>query len=95
MPEMTMVSGKQMRRNPAIEEAPLQTELMLFDPVQSKFFVLNPTMALVWKGCDGVASLADIAARLTEEFSGVELDVARRDVDAAAAELATLGLLVD
>ena len=92
---MTAATGRQMRRNPAIEEAPLQEELMLFDPAQSKFFVLNPTMAFVWKGCDGATSLGDIATRLTEEFSGVELEVAMRDVHTAASELATLGLLVD
>ena len=92
---MSAATTKQMRRNPAIEEAPLQDDLMLFDPAQSKFFVLNPTMAFVWKTCDGGTSLGDIATRLTEEFDGVDLEIALRDVHAAATELATLGLLLD
>src|ERR1700752_990573 len=84
-----------LRRNPAIEEAPLQEELMLFDPKQGKFFVLNSTMAFVWKNCDGGTSLSAIAERLTDEFSGVEIDVALRDVHQAATELSSLGLLLD
>jgi hypothetical protein len=92
---MSATTARPLRRNPTIEVAPLQEELMLFDPAQSKFFVLNQTMAFVWNGCDGGASLGDIATRLTEEFSGVDLEVAMRDVHAAAAELTSLGLLVD
>lgn len=84
-----------MRRNPGIEEAPLQNELMLFDPASAKFYVLNATMAFVWKGCDGATNLADIACRLAEEFSGVEAEQASRDVSIAAADLASLGLLLD
>jgi hypothetical protein len=88
-------SLKRMRRNATIEEAPLQGELMLFDPASAKFFVLNETMAFVWRGCDGNASLDDIAGRLSEDFSGVDAEVALRDVQAAAGELASLGLLLD
>ena len=83
------------RRNPAIEEAPLQQELMLFDPSQSKFFVLNTTMAFVWRNCDGGTSLSDIAERLIDEFTGVEIAAARQDVVTAATELSSLGLLLD
>ena len=90
-----MNAVRQLRRNPAIEQAPLQNELMLFDPAQSKFFVLNQTMAFVWNRCDGDTSLGDIATRLTEEFSGVDGETALRDVHGAATELTTLGLLLD
>ena len=86
---------KALRRNPKIEEAPLQGELMLFDPASAKFFVLNPTMAIVWGASDGSASLDSIADKLAAEFSGVEPSEALRDVQAAAAQLAELGLLVD
>src|SRR5207244_2463522 len=77
------------------EHAPLQGELMLFDPVNAKFFVLNETMSYVWRACDGSVSLQEIAGRLVEEYSGVETETAQRDVDSAAAELTSLGLLVD
>lgn len=83
------------RRNPGIEEAPLQGELMLFDPANAKFFVLNETMSFVWRSCDGTVTLQEIAGKLAEEYSGVEPDTAQRDVESAASELASLGLLVD
>lgn len=88
------MTATSLRRNPKIEEAPLQGELMLFDPANAKFFVLNETMSFVWHACDGNLSLHDIAGRLAEEYSGVEEETARRDVESAAAELASLGLLV-
>jgi hypothetical protein len=83
------------RRNPKIEEAPLQDELMLFDPSSAKFFVLNGTMAYLWRSCDGSKSLNQIATALVDEFSGVTSEEAWRDIEAAAAELHSLGLLVD
>jgi hypothetical protein len=83
-----------LRRNPSIEEAPLQGELMLFDPISAKFFVLNTTMAFLWRNCDGARSLADIAGALVEEYEGVDLVTAQTDVGAAAGELTTLGLLL-
>src|SRR5262245_61416944 len=46
-------------RNPGIEEAPLQEELMLFDPKSGRFYMLNPTMAFLWKRCDGTRVLSD------------------------------------
>jgi len=92
---MSAASVRQLRRNPKIEQAPLQNEMMLFDPAQSKFFVLNQTMAFVWKSCDGGTPLGDIATRLIEEFRDVDLERAIRDVQSAAAELTSLGLLLD
>ena len=57
-----------LRRNPKIEEAPLQGELMLFDPVTSKFFVMNRTMAFLWRQCDGERALSAIVDRLPLEL---------------------------
>jgi len=89
------MTATSLRRNPKIEEAPLQGELMLFDPANAKFFVLNETMSYVWRACDGSVSLQEIAGRLVEDYSGVEAETAQRDVESAAAELTSLGLLVD
>ncbi|HSP16212.1 MAG TPA: PqqD family protein [Thermoanaerobaculia bacterium] len=86
---------RQLRRNPAIEEAPLQEEMMLFDAVKSKFFVLNPAMALTWTWCDGTHSVAEISEELASRFGGVTPDEARGDVERAVAELYELGLLLD
>ena len=83
-----------LRRNPSIEEAPLQGELMLFDPASAKFFVLNTTMAFLWRQCDGKKSLPEIATELADEFDGVDASTAAADVGTAASELSSLGLLI-
>jgi hypothetical protein len=82
-----------LRRNTAIEEAPLQGELMLFNPANSQFFVLNRTMAYAWKKLDSSASLEDIAAGITETFSGVSPETALADVRKAVDNLVALGLI--
>ena len=82
-----------VRKNPTIEEAPLQGELMLFDPSTSRFFVLNRTMAYVWKECEtrhGVNSLVD---GLLMEFAGGDVGAMREDVESALNELLAAGLV--
>jgi hypothetical protein len=83
-----------LRRNPSIEEAPLQDELMLFDPASAKFFVLNTTMAFLWRQCDGKKSLPEIVTALVDEFDGVDPATAKNDLGVAATELSSLGLLL-
>lgn len=80
-------------RNPQVEEAPLQHELMLFEPTSAKFYVLNGTMAFVWRNCTGERTAADIAAELVEAFDGVDAQQALADVKGAVQELQTLGLI--
>jgi hypothetical protein len=82
------------RRNPGLEKAPLQGELMLFDPATSKFFVLNRTMAFLWDRCDGDRSLAAVAEALVREFSDVEPTTVGTDLRKALGELIDLGLVV-
>ena len=80
-------------RNPQIEEAPLQGELMLFDPGSGRFFVLNPTMAFLWKRCDGEKRLTDIVEELCAAFDGVGQVRAQEDLGRALSELRSLGLV--
>jgi hypothetical protein len=89
------VSARILTRNPKIEEAPLQSELMLFDPTSSQFFVLNGTMAYIWRRCDGETPVDRIAEGLAREFDGVESPSAARDVREAVEDLLAKGLLVD
>jgi hypothetical protein len=81
------------RRSPSVEEAPLQGELMLFDPATSRFFVLNRTMSFVWRRCDGEHTLDGLLREMSEAFAEVEPAAAERDVRAALSELESLGLL--
>jgi hypothetical protein len=53
---------------------------------------LDPVATLVWRCCDGSASITEIAADLAAGF-GADPGTVRRDVDATVAELGRLGLL--
>ncbi len=88
-------SDRPLRRNPQVEEAPLQGELMIFDPASSRFFVLNRTMTFVWRRCDGAHGVKEMAAELRSEFSEVDRATAEGDLKKALGELASLGLVVD
>jgi hypothetical protein len=68
---------------------------MLFDPDVSKFFVLNRTMAFVWRRCDGGHTLSRMLGALEAEFAGVEPGVAEAELRQALGELVALGLVVD
>jgi hypothetical protein len=83
------------RKNPKIEEAPLHGELMLFDGAATKFFVLNQTMAFLWRHCDGTNSFSDVLERLCQDFSEVETVTAEADLRKALEDLVSLGLVVD
>jgi coenzyme PQQ synthesis protein D (PqqD) len=84
---------KRLSRNPQIEEAPLETELMLFDPETSKFYVLNRTMAFVWRECDGQKTEEAILERMTQSFQAVDRTSASKDLGAAVEQLVSLGLI--
>lgn len=90
-----MIAAKTFRRNPSVEEAPLQGELMLFDPTSAKFFVLNRTMAYLWRGCDGERTLTDLIDGAGSHFTGI--DPVRLDAEFSKAieDLLSLGLLVE
>ncbi|MEO8033322.1 MAG: PqqD family protein [Acidobacteriota bacterium] len=82
-----------LSKNPGIEEAPLQGELMLFDPNSSKFFVLNRTMAFVWRNCDGERSSREILHAMSQEFSDFDHAAAEADLDEAIEDLRARGLI--
>lgn len=81
------------KRNAAIEESPLQQDLMLYDPEKSQFFVLNATMAYLWKSCDGSKSFDAIVAEMPANFEGVDVALASSELQSALQELMTLGLV--
>ena len=88
------IDTRLFRRSPSVEEAPLQGELMLFDPATSRFFVLNRTMSFVWRRCDGAHTVDAMARDLPSEFRDVDPQAAAEDLHRAVAELDSLGLLV-
>ncbi len=83
------------QRNPEIEAAPLQSEVMLFNPKSSQFYMLNPTMSFIWRQCEHPESLDSLVNDLTLEFDGADAPEVAADVQKAIGELLSLGLLVD
>jgi len=89
------LDARVLRRREGVEEAPLQGDLMLFSPSSGQFFMMNRTMAIAWRQCDGNNSIAAIAEELAGTFQGIDRRQAEHDVTQALAELIKLGLLVD
>lgn len=81
------------QRNPKVEEAPLQGDLMLFDPEKSQFFVLNRTMAHLWRCCDGQSTLPGMIESLRIEFTGADDAPVETELKDALAQLVDLGLV--
>jgi hypothetical protein len=81
------------RRNPKIEESPLQGDLMLFDPVKSQFFVLNPTMAYLWRNCDGQRGFERIVESVPQAFAETDGRQVAIEIRAALDELVAHGLI--
>ena len=68
--------------------------VLLLDMEADQIHQLNATAGFIWRRCDGVASAADIAASVAQEYD-VEEAVATRDVEGALSELRALKLVVD
>jgi len=81
------------RRNPKVEESPLQGDLMLFDPVNSQFFVLNPTMAYLWRNCDGQKTFDQVVESVPRDFAESSSHPVATEMKAALEELMALGLV--
>ena len=90
---MPQADPTKLSRNPQIEEAPLENDLMLFDPASSKFYVLNRTMAFVWRECDGNKTVEVILDRMTQSFREVDRTSASKDLGMAIEQLLSLGLV--
>jgi Coenzyme PQQ synthesis protein D (PqqD) len=81
------------RRNPKVEEAPLGADLMLFDPDKSQFYVLNQTMAYVWRNCEGEKSLERIVESVPRTFADADGHPIAAEMKAALDELLALGIV--
>jgi Coenzyme PQQ synthesis protein D (PqqD) len=80
-------------RNPKIEEAPLGSDLMLFDPVKSEFYVLNSTMSYLWRRCEGELDMEGIVKSVPENFALADGAPIAADMKAALDELLALGMI--
>jgi Coenzyme PQQ synthesis protein D (PqqD) len=82
-------------RNPSIETAPLQDEIILFDPNQSRFCVLNRTASFLWNQLATALTTDAVAAEVCGGFSGVAMEVVLADTDRTLQQLLSLKFVVD
>jgi hypothetical protein len=80
-------------RNPKIEEAPLGSDIMLFDPAKSQFYVLNSTMAYLWRHCDGEFDMEGIVESVPKNFALSDGAPVAADMKAGLDELLALGMI--
>jgi hypothetical protein len=81
-------------RNSLIEMAPLQDEIILFDPGQNRFCVLNRTASFIWNQLASAQTADSLTAELCGGFSEVSIDAALPDANRALQELLSLKLVV-
>jgi hypothetical protein len=81
------------QRNTKLEEAPLGADLMLFDPDKSQFYVLNQSMAYLWRNCDGTKSFDRIVEAVPSVFAEADGKPVAAEMKAALDELLSLGMV--
>jgi hypothetical protein len=72
----------------------LDDGILLLDMDAAKIHQLNASAGFIWRHCDGVASVADIAALVAREYQ-VDEGPAAKDVEMALSELRALNLVVE
>lgn len=64
----------------------------LYDPVQDRVHILNPTAGLVWTACDGEHTINEIV-QLVVDTMNVPAETVRNDVEGVVADFIRLGLV--
>src|SRR5206468_3755738 len=68
-------------------------EMMIMSGLDSSLFSLNATASVLWQAADGVTPLADIVEQRICTVFEVDPDVALRDAEELAEDLARHGIL--
>ncbi len=77
-----------------VEEAELDGETVLYNPVDHRIHHLDPRATLVWQLLDGDASIAELAADISDAF-GAPRDEVTEDLLTLVTDLHAEGLLID
>ncbi len=80
-------------RNPSVEGAPLQNEVMLFNAATKKFCVLNASAAHIWERLAKPSTEDELIGALCEHFHGAGRASVEQDVKAVLGELEGLELV--
>ena len=74
-------------RNPAVDLAPMKNESVLFQPQSNKFCLLNVTAAFLWNQLERPCTVSELAEKVCNQYDGVTLQQAVRDVEMVVNEL--------
>jgi PqqD family protein of HPr-rel-A system len=85
--------SNRFQRNPSIEAAPLQQEVMLFNASTKKFCVLNASAALIWERLATPRTAEELASALCESFETSGRASIEGEVDAVLGQLERLELV--
>jgi hypothetical protein len=87
--EVDSMSRLYVARNPQAAARSLDGEMMIMSGRDSTLFTLNRTATILWQSADGTTPLDEIVTRkICPEFE-VEAEVALRDAESLARELAS------
>jgi hypothetical protein len=81
-------------RTRAVAARQLGEEMIIMSATDSTLFNLNAVAAVIWQAADGITPLATIVARDVCSSFDVEPDLALRDAEEFATELASHGILL-
>jgi PqqD family protein of HPr-rel-A system len=80
-------------RNPSVEGAPLQNEVMLFNMATNKFCVLNASAAHIWERLAEPSTEDELIGSVCAHFQGAGRASVEQDVRAVLGQLEGLELV--
>ena len=82
------------QRNAHVEAAPLQEEMLLFQPQTNAFCVLNRTASFLWTCLAQPTTAEQLVEELRQHFEGVAPTETLQDVQSALQQLQSLELVI-
>jgi hypothetical protein len=86
--------NRTFERNTKVEAAPLNQEAILFNPATSKFYLLNPTSAIIWDRLVSPTTAEALASDLCNSFEDLLPTDALTDVQTALNEMLSMELVI-
>lgn len=81
-------------QNPEVETSPIRDELIIFNPGNQRFCILNRTSTSIWMLLKVPSSAEQITEEIERTFAGAHVAGVRQDVEVMLQEMLTLGLVV-
>lgn len=83
------------RRNSDIEGSPMLDEMILLNPTNKQFCVLNETSSVLWDRLADPCTVDELATELCKSFEGADLATATQDVERILDEFRRLELVAE